>query len=125
MTLATSTTTPTKEEQAHIDLVKRLGCLCCWLMGYKHDVEDGPLVEAHHLLSGGIRRGHLFIIGLCAWHHRAQWYVFRWSLQKHRDTLGPSLAEGSEPFHEAFGSDEELLDFQREMIAVFKRCLNG
>lgn len=120
MTLATSTTTPTAEEQAHIDLVKKLGCLCCWMMGYPHDIEAGALVEAHHLLSGGIRRGHLFTVGLCLWHHRGRTYVFGWDHGKHRAKLGPSLAEGSDPFHEAFGTDDQLLDFQHRLIDAFR-----
>ena len=35
-----------------------------------------------------------------------------------RDEVGPSLAEGSKPFHERFGSDAELLARQNELLGV-------
>ncbi len=34
----------------------------------------------------------------------------------HRDRLGPSLAESSKRFHEAFGSDDELLAAQHQLV---------
>ena len=109
-----STTTMTREERAWVAATKRNGCLCCIARGYAHD-RDGSVVEAHHLLSGGIRRGHLYTVGLCAWHHRGRVIVNGWTLATHRRLLGPSLAEGSEPFHQAFGTDDELLEKQRAL----------
>lgn len=120
MSLATSTTTPTKAEAQWITDVKRFGCLCCMALGYRWE-RDGPLVEAHHLLSGSIRRGHLFTIGLCAWHHRAAVVVSGWSLAVHRRLLGPSLAEGSVPFHARFGTDDELLAKQQRLVERMRR----
>lgn len=110
-----STGKPTRAESAWIDTVKRLGCLCCIARGYPHD-PDGPAVEAHHLLSGGIRRGHLHTVGLCAWHHRGRLIVQGWTHAQHRERLGPSLAEGSVPFHEAFGDDDALMSAQHRLI---------
>jgi len=112
-----STGNQTKDEAKWIGATKRNGCLCCMAMGFEHD-PDGPLVEAHHLLRGGIRLGHFWTVGLCAWHHRGRLIVVGWDHAKHRERLGPALEEGSEPFHERFGSDEELL---REQIALNKR----
>jgi hypothetical protein len=109
-----STGNPTKAEAAHIDRIKRAGCLCCLDRGFAHD-PDGPAVEAHHLLSGGIRRGHLHTVGLCPWHHRGRLVVQSWNHAKHREVLGPSLSEGSVPFHAEFGSDEELTEKQRAL----------
>lgn len=109
-----STTTMTREERAWVTATKRNGCLCCIARGYPHD-RDGHVVEAHHLLSGGIRRGHLFTVGLCLWHHKGRVIVNGWTLATHRRLLGPSLAEGSEPFHQAFGDDEALLEKQRAL----------
>ena len=116
-----STGNQTREEAAWITDVKRSGCVCCSIADFPWD-EDGPLVEAHHLLSGGIRRGHLHTIGLCAWHHRGRVVVEAWSLRMHRTILGPSLAEGSVPFHEKFGSDEELMQHQVVLIEYRRRA---
>ncbi|MGP1667490.1 MAG: Ref family recombination enhancement nuclease [Rhodanobacter sp.] len=54
--------------------------------------------EVHHLLSGNRRIGHQDTLPLCPHHHRA--------IGK---GLGPSLANGSKPFHAEYGSDQELL----------------
>lgn len=105
----------TAEESAWVDRVKRRGCVCCIARGYPHD-PDGPLVEAHHLLSGGIRRGHRHVIGLCAWHHRGRLIVTCWSHAQHRKHLGPSLAEGSVSFHAEFGDDESLMAAQVRLL---------
>jgi len=110
-----STSKPTKAEEAHILAVKYGGCVCCWLLGYHRD-DDGPLAEAHHLLSGGIRRGHEHTIGLCPYHHRAQLIVSSWDHAMHRVRLGPSLAEGSTPFHDYFGSDDDLQAMQSRLL---------
>ena len=92
------------------------GCVCCAARGYYRE-EGGPLAEAHHLLLGGIRRGHLHIVGLCAWHHRSALIVTGWTHATHRRLLGPSLAEGSVPFHEAFGDDDALMAATHALIA--------
>jgi hypothetical protein len=110
-----STGNPTKAEAAWIDTIKRAGCVCCIELGYPHD-RDGPMVEAHHLLSGGIRRGHSETVGLCAWHHRGRLIVQGWSHADHRERLGPSLAEGSTTFRERFGDDDELQRKQRALL---------
>ena len=67
--------------------------------------------DYHHLISGSRRRGHLFGIGLCPWHHRAvpNWGCIAPEMRKH---YGPSLMDGSRTFHMAYGSDDELLGAQ-------------
>jgi hypothetical protein len=110
-----STGKQTKAEAAHVQAVKRSGCLCCIALGYAHD-PDGPMVEAHHLLSGGIRLGHMHTLGLCPWHHRGQPFVAGWSIEEHRERLGPPLSEGSVTFHARFGSDQELQRQQRQLL---------
>lgn len=111
-----STGNPTRTEAAWLRSVKHAGCVCCAAHGYYRD-QDGPLAEAHHLLSGGIRRGHMHTVGLCAWHHRGQLIVNAWTHSTHRRLLGPSLAEGSVPFHESFGDDDSLMAATHELIA--------
>lgn len=103
----------TKAETARIDQVKRAGCLCCIARGFEPDDTGEPAaVEAHHLLSGGIRRGHMFTVGLCLWHHRGRLYVNGWDKAEHRLRLGPSLEDEPERFSRIFGDDEELLRMQ-------------
>lgn len=103
-----STPRPNKADVARFSELRDLGCICCRIsdaLGLV--VGDNPL-EIHHLLSGGIRRGHGFTICLCRWHHRGiVTGVFndQWATRY----LGPSLAKGSKPFHAAYGSDDHLL----------------
>ena len=111
-----STGNPTLAEAAWLRMVKEAGCVCCAARGYDRE-PGGPLAEAHHLLSGGIRRGHLHTVGLCAWHHRGALIVTGWTHATHRRLLGPSLAEGSVPFHEAFGDDDALMAATHALIA--------
>lgn len=111
-----STGNPTLAEAAWLRMVKEAGCVCCAARGYDRE-PGGPLAEAHHLLSGGIRRGHLHAVGLCAWHHRGRLIVTGWTHATHRRLLGPSLAEGSVPFHEAFGVDDALMAATHALIA--------
>jgi hypothetical protein len=114
-----STGNPTKAEAAWIDAIKRAGCICCEAEGFPHE-DGGSVVEAHHLLSGGIRRGHIYTVGLCAWHHRGRLIVEGWSHADHREWLGPSLAEGSVPFHAHFGDDDRLQQKQRDLLELRK-----
>lgn len=108
-----STKPATKAEKAHFEAIKSIGCLACLQLSLP--MQCGP-TEAHHLLSGGKRRGHAFVVPLGAWHHRA---VIWYSLNAHQMTeqFGPSLAKGSKPFHAMFGSDDELLAKVNELIS--------
>jgi len=107
-----STGTPTKAEAARMDAIKEAGiCLACYQHGYKQPAH----VEIHHLLSGNKRRGHGFTVGLCVWHHRGL-PPCGWDSAQAEYELGPSLARGSKPFRAMFGTDDELLSIQNEMI---------
>lgn len=103
-------------ESARVVAVKSGRCLACLQLldqGRITYVPEG--CDYHHLLSGGRRRGHLFGIGLCAWHHRQ---VPDWgcTVPEMREVFGPSLMCGSKTFHAAFGSDAELLAKQDELL---------
>lgn len=103
----------TKAEQIRFDRIKAGNCLACWMRDI--DLAGQGLVEVHHLLSGGRRIGHMATVGLCMWHHRAvpQWGCTHAEM---REEYGPSLAEGSKPFHAEFGSDAELLIMQNDLL---------
>lgn len=113
-----STDKPTVAESARIVLVKKLGCICCMLnMQFWMPVPYRGVCEAHHLLSGGLRRGHLFTIGLCRWHHQAVPPREGMGEAAAIAVYGPSVATGSKPFHLMYGSDDELLEFQNALLA--------
>lgn len=105
-----STGTPTKAESARMDAIKNGPCVCCEMQGFSSHFPD-----IHHLLSGNKRRGHMFTIGLCPWHHRSV-RVSSISEAVMTEKFGPSLANGSKPFHAAFGSDDELLAYQNRLL---------
>ena len=48
--------TPTKAEYRRMGIVKENGCVIHM---------DGAPCQAHHLLSGGVRCGHNYVVGLC------------------------------------------------------------
>jgi len=108
------------EEKAYRDACVALGCVACHLRmknGPRHPLFTGYCgpVEFHHLISGGIRVGHLWGVALGKWHHQAR-ILEPLTHRLMRDGFGPSLAEGSKTFHRVFGSDAELLDFQDELL---------
>jgi hypothetical protein len=103
----------TKAEQARFDAIKSGGCMACIQRGI--DMAGQGLVEVHHLLSGGRRIGHMATVGLCCWHHRASLFLGH-DHKAMRDHYGPSLAEGSKPFHSEFGGDALLLDMQNQLL---------
>jgi hypothetical protein len=105
----------TKAEQARFDAIKHGGCVACMQRGI--DMAGQGLIHVHHLLSGGRRIGHMATIGLCVWHHVAALF-FGCAHAEMRETYGPSLAEGSKPFHAEFGTDKELLDMQNAILGV-------
>lgn len=108
----------TKAEAAHVDAVKRAGCVCCIARGYLPD-DNAPAVEAHHLKRGNLRIDHLHTVGLCIWHHRGRLFVDGWNHAEHRLLLGASLDDGSgcaAAFRRQFGSDADLLLAQSALL---------
>ena len=114
-----STGKPTREEEARIVAVKEGPCVACLIWQKHPDCPAGFTpwigVDYHHLLSGGRRRGHMFGVGLCPYHHRNV-PDFGCTHEEMRKHYGPSLAEGSKPFHATFGSDADLLAKQSELL---------
>jgi hypothetical protein len=103
--------TPTKADQARLDALKRGTCIACL---QRFDDPPDHVPEIHHL-DGKTKPGaHQRTIALCGWHHRSDnWGLRRATL---REQYGPSLAEGSKPFHEAFGSNALLLTIQNAIL---------
>jgi len=84
--------------------IQDIGCLACLRHGRR-----GVPCDIHHLLRGGRRRGHQATIGLCPWHHRGV-----------GPALGLSLAHGSKSFHAMYGSDEDLLEMQNDLVRLYE-----
>jgi hypothetical protein len=51
---------PTKDEARYMAAIVELGCIACRIDGH----EPRP-TAVHHILSGGLRMGHLFTLPLC------------------------------------------------------------
>jgi hypothetical protein len=51
---------PTREEREWMDAIVELGCVACWL-----ERQPSRPTAVHHLLEGGVRRGHMSTIALC------------------------------------------------------------
>lgn len=98
------TKAPTVAERARFEKIIARGCLAC----RAERVYQAQRTEAHHLLSGGRRRGHAFTIPLCGWHHRGE-PPPDWNTKTAREAFGPSLRLESRAFHARYGTDDELL----------------
>lgn len=85
-------------------------CMACIQRGI--DMRGSGYVQWHH--TAGKKR-HDLTCGLCQWHHMGR-PMFNLPLATLRIKFGPSLAEGSKPFHAAFGSNASLLERQNEML---------
>ena len=89
--------TPTKAESRRMLLIKTIGCIIC----------GSAPCHCHHLLSGGVRRGHMFTLGLCDSHHEG--------IGEHQDFV--SYHGRHKQFNIDHGTDDELLELQNELLA--------
>ena len=55
----------TKDEKTYQAKVRQVGCIACRIVLKIHSIG-----EIHHMLSGGRRRGEMFVLSLCPSHHR-------------------------------------------------------
>jgi len=86
---------PTKVESIRMEMIKRsIGCIACRMDGVNCVPSD-----AHHILSGGIRKGHRYTIPLC---------------RKHHDEVN------SRAFHLRYGEELSLLRETNELIERYK-----
>jgi hypothetical protein len=111
-----STGKPTAAQVARFDCIREEGCLVAQILGI-----DWLPAEIHHLTTGGKhgqkRLGHDSSIGLNCWSHRGV-PLDGWSAERCRDVLGPSYAREPRLFRELFGSDDELLARQNEILGL-------
>lgn len=107
----------TKAEKARFAALAELGCVVCRMDGRNGRglAFCGP-VEIHHLLDGGRRIGHAATVPLGMWHHRGM-PPGDVTKDMATDYFGPSLANGSRPFHARYGTDAELLAYTNTLLA--------
>jgi hypothetical protein len=112
-----STKKPTKAEAARMAALKHMTCIAC-AEGYQrklYGLVSWAPSEVHHLLSGNKRRGHMFTIPLCPYHHRGQSVL---PYKRAAELMGPSLARSSKAFRATYGSDDELLSRVNALLGL-------
>lgn len=104
----------TPEDEARRDAIKAGPCMACLLNRYPL-LMTGMKTEMHHVKDVNERISHQHSYGNCEWHHRA---VCHEGLGKHEmaERHGPSLAEGSKPYKNVYGSEESLIERQNAIL---------
>jgi hypothetical protein len=117
-----STGRMTVADSAYVEACKTWECVACSI---REKSEDCPPFfvpfmgcDFHHFKSGNVRIGHLWGVGLCAWHHRGIG-IEGWTPAAMRRHFGPSLMDGSQTFHKAYGYDPDLLEAQDAILALY------
>ena len=114
-----SSPSPNKKQERRFQVIADIGCLACLLDG-----NPGEPPDIQHLLSGGKRRGHDATIGLCPWHHRGH-PKLGMTAEHMRAIFGPSFHHEKRAFHEAYGSDDDLLSMQDTLIERYEQLAKG
>lgn len=97
----------TKAALKRFDLLHRLGCIACWLLGVPNVPPD-----IHHLVDKGDRKksgGDMATIPLCPWHHRGVPFGMTQTASACEKWMGPSLALNKKAFVERFDTERKLL----------------
>lgn len=96
---------PTAEEQAWMDDIVQVGCICCRVW---HNVITPAVV--HHIIEGGRRKGHLFTIPLCDPGHHQN------SPTKEKISRHPNKAT----FERQYGTEMDLLELTKGYVATLR-----
>lgn len=108
----------TPAESARVEAAKTTLCIPClvWARAGRMPMEHVATCSGYdHKKSGNIRRGHAFGFASCDWHHqriKPDGWTFA-AMTKH---FGPSLMDGSRLFANTYGSDDELIALQTEIL---------
>ena len=104
----------TKADEARRTAIHAGNCMACEQLNI--NMRASGYVQWHHTAG---KKHHDLTCGLCQWHHMGR-PMFGKSLADLRIEYGPSLAEGSKPFHRRFGSNADLLDRQNKILEGVK-----
>lgn len=112
----------TDDEWAVIEAAKTSGCVPCLIRARQGKMPRHRVFKFagwDHCKSGNIRRGHLYGFASCNWHHQGL-TIDRpgWGRADFERVYGPSKHYGVVPFHKAFGTDDELIAYQRAHLGL-------
>lgn len=110
----------TKDELSRVLDAKELQCIPClvWARAGNMPIEDvANLCQYDHKKSGNIRRGHKFGFANCDWHHEGI-PGSGWNTPSMRRYFGPSLMDGSALFRRTYGTNDELIALQNEILGL-------
>jgi hypothetical protein len=108
----------TPAESARVVAAKQLACCPClvWARMGRMPLADVATQSGYdHKKSGNIRRGHRFGFASCDWHHLGL-VADGWNHAHMRSHFGPSLMDGSRLFRDVYGTDNELIALQDELL---------
>ena len=103
---------PTPEQQARQDKARAMGCIACRMDGVANQCGWSQI---HHQTQSGRQLGQDETVCLGAWHHMGQCLPGYTSTDM-KIEFGPSLAKGSKPFYERYGTNAEQLEYQNRII---------
>lgn len=110
----------TAAESERVEAAKTTACIPClvWARLGRMPMEHvATCVGYDHSKSGNIRRGHDKGFGSCNWHHQ-RLLPTGWTFAGMTEHFGPSLMDGSRLFHDTYGSDDELIALQDELLGA-------
>lgn len=109
----------TRAEAARVDEAKVTQCIPClvWAEQGHMPIEDvATCCQYDHVKSGNIRRGHSYGYASCLWHHQGRLEQDGWTHARMREHFGPSKMDGSRLYRETYGSEDELIRRQDEIL---------
>lgn len=107
-----------REESERIVSSKEGACIPCLVWARAGNMPLTDVMQGgdyDHKKSGNMRRGHMFGFCSCAWHHRRV-PGEGWTHAQMTEHFGPSLMDGSRRFRQTYGTDDELIEQQTEII---------
>ena len=106
---------PTAAELALQDKCRKAGCEACHQLGLPLDEHCGAR-EYNHILVAGEAIGERFGYCLGAWHHQGNLKRGVGGFDAMIAKYGPNRRDQKRAFHAMFGSDQTLLNGQRDRI---------
>lgn len=95
---------PTRDEQARMDRIKKMGCVLSKLRAEKGLPVPRGRVELHHLVKPGKREGHNYTVALNTYYHQGRPIPYPCdSRTEAREFYGASISDGSKAFLESHG----------------------
>lgn len=109
---------PTHDEAVRIVEAKSGQCIPCLIWaeaGHMPAEHVATCCQYDHAKSGNLRRGHAFGYASCLWHHQGR-VPDGWTHAQMREHFGPSKMDGSRLYHATYGSEDELIARQSELL---------